>query len=53
LLELEKHVSLRLPFHDLMERNWAMDDREMLNVDYDLVAENKNTKFYFIVERTK
>jgi hypothetical protein len=30
-----------LPFHDLMERNSVMDDREMLNADYDLVAKNK------------
>jgi hypothetical protein len=30
-----------LPFHDLMERNLVMDDQEMLNVDYDLVARRK------------
>jgi hypothetical protein len=45
LLELEKHVLLMLPFHDLMEKNLVMDDQEMLNVDYDLVARKMKLKF--------
>ena len=39
LSELEKHVSLKLPFRGSRGRNSVEDDREMLNVDCDLVAE--------------
>ncbi len=48
---LVKHVLLMLPFHDLLERNWVLDDREMLNVNYDLMARKKNPKLYFIGDR--